>query len=101
MKELSQQTQTAQQNQERNGAIDVILKIVQFKQAVAEGDIEKRWKAEEELREAFEGLGLDEKLVKYLIAHFKRAVEVEKAYERKCEVMQEVRETIRRLAEKV
>jgi hypothetical protein len=68
---------------------------------VANGDIEKSWKAEEELREAFEGLGLDEKLVKYLMAHFKRAVEVEKAYERQCEIMREVRETIRRLAEKV
>ncbi len=101
MKELSQQTQTVQQNQERNGDVGVILKIVQFKQAVAEGDVEKRWKAEEGLREAFEGLGLDEKLVKYLIAHFKRAVEVEKAYERKCKILQEVRETIRRLAEKV
>ncbi len=92
MKELSQQ---------RDGDIDVILKIVQFKQAVAEGDIEKRWKAEEGLREALKGLGLDEKLVKYLIANFKRSVEVEMAYERQCKILQEVRETIRRLAEKV
>ncbi len=80
---------------------DLRLKIFNFTQAVANGDIEKRRKAEEELREAFKDIGLDDELIKYLIAHLKRAVEVEKAYERQCEVMQEVRETIRRLAEKV
>jgi len=80
---------------------DVKLKILRFKQAVAEGDIEKRSKAEMELREALETLGLDNELIKYLVAHFKRATEVEKAYEEKCQLMQEVRETIRRLAGKV
>jgi len=80
---------------------DVKLKIFRFKQAVAEGDIEKRRKAEEGLREAFRDIGLDEELIKYLIAHIKRSAEIEKAYEEKCKLMQEVRETIRRLAEKV
>ncbi len=80
---------------------DVRLKIFNFTQAVANGDIEKRRKAEEELREAFRKLGIDEELTKYLIAHFKRAAEIEKAYEEKCKLMREVRETIRRLAEKV
>jgi hypothetical protein len=79
----------------------IILKIGRFKQAVAEGDIERRSKAEEELREAFEDIGLDEKLIKYLIAHFKRATEIEKAYEEKCRLLHEVRETIRELARKV
>jgi len=73
MRELTQQTQEIQ--------LAVIHKIVKFKQAVAEGDIEKRRKAEEELREAFENIGLDEKLIKYLIAHFKRATEIEKPLE--------------------
>jgi alcohol dehydrogenase YqhD (iron-dependent ADH family) len=81
--------------------IGVIKKIINFKQAVAEGDIEKRRKAEEELREVFEELGLGEKLTEYLIAHIKRAVEIEKAYEEKSKLMQEVRETIRELARKV
>jgi len=80
---------------------DVKLKIFRFKQAVAEGDFEKKRKAEEGLREAFRDIGLDEELIKYLIAHIKRSVEIEKAYEEKCKLMQEVRETIRRLAEKV
>ena len=93
MKELTQQTQ--------GGQFAVIHKIVKFKQAVAEGDIEKRRKAEKELREAFEDIGLGEELIKYLIAHFKRATEIEKAYEEKCRVLQEVRETIRELARKV
>jgi hypothetical protein len=101
MKELTQQTQTAQQNQERNGAMDVMLKIFRFKNAVAEGDFEKRGQVEVELRKAFKDIGLDEELIKYLIAHFKRATEIEKAYEEQCKLMQEVRETIRRLAEKV
>jgi alcohol dehydrogenase YqhD (iron-dependent ADH family) len=81
--------------------IDVKRKIFNFKQAVAEGDIEKRRKAEIELREAFEELGLGEELTKYLIAHIKRAVEVEQAYEKQCKIMQEVRETLRELARKV
>jgi hypothetical protein len=81
--------------------VDVKLKILRFKQAVAEGDFEKRKQSEEELREAFRDIGLDEELIKYLIAHFKRATEIEKAYEEKCKLMQEVRETMRRLAEKV
>jgi len=80
---------------------DVKLKIFRFKEAVAEGDIEERRKAEADLREAFRDIGLDEELIKYLIAHLKRSVEIEKAYEEKCKLMQEVRETIRRLAEKV
>jgi alcohol dehydrogenase YqhD (iron-dependent ADH family) len=94
MKELTKQTHTAQQ-------IDVKRKIFEFKKAVAEGDIEKRRRAEIELREAFEELGLDEELAKYLIAHIKRAAEIEKAYEEKSKLMQEVREIIRELARKV
>jgi coenzyme F420-reducing hydrogenase alpha subunit len=81
--------------------IDVIKKIINFKQAVAEGDTEKRRKAKEELIEAFEEFGLGEELTKYLIVHIKRAVEIEKAYEKQCKLMQEVRETIRELARKV
>jgi hypothetical protein len=80
---------------------DVKVKIIRFEQAVAEGDIEKRRKAEEELREAFKDIGLNEELIKYLIAHFKRAAQTEKAYEEQCKLMQEVRETIRELARKV
>jgi hypothetical protein len=38
---------------------DVKVKIIRFEQAVAEGDIEKRRKAEEELREAFKDIGLE------------------------------------------
>jgi hypothetical protein len=37
----------------KSGAMNVIAKITNFKQAVAEGDIEKRIKAEDELRGAF------------------------------------------------
>jgi hypothetical protein len=44
---------------------------------------------------------LAEKLIKYLIAHFKRSTEIEKAYEEKCRLLHEVRETIRELARKV
>ena len=80
---------------------DVKLKILRFKHAVAEGDFEKRRQSEVELREAFKDIGLDEELIKYLVAHIKRLAELEKAYEEKCKLMQEVRETIRRLAEKV
>jgi hypothetical protein len=80
---------------------DVNLKIFRFKQAVAEGDIEERRIAKEELREAFEEIGLDEELIKYLIAHLQRSVEIEKAYEEKCKILHEVRETIRELAGKV
>jgi alcohol dehydrogenase YqhD (iron-dependent ADH family) len=89
-----EKTQTAQQ-------IDAMKKILEFKKAVAEGDIEERRKAEMELREAFEEIGLGEKLTEYLIAHIKRAVEIEKAYEEKCKLMQDVRETIRELARRV
>ncbi|MFZ8785695.1 hypothetical protein [Thermocrinis sp.] len=89
------------EQQTKNGAAGVILKIINFKKAVAEGDIEKRRETEEELREAFRDAGLDEELIKYLVSHFRRATEIEKAYEGKCKLMQEVRETIRRLAEKV
>jgi len=85
----------------KSGAMNVIAKIINFKQAVAEGDIEKRRKAEDELRRAFKDIGLDEELIKYLIAHFKRATEIEKAYEKKCEILGEVRETIRELAGKI
>jgi len=81
--------------------VDVKLKILRFKQAVAEGDFEKRRQSEVELRAAFKDIGLDEELIKYLVAHIKRLAELEKAYEEKCKLMQEVRETIRRLAEKV
>jgi len=81
--------------------IDVMKKILEFEKAVAEGDTEKRRKAKEELREVFEKLGLGEELTKYLIAHIKRAAEIEKAYEKQCKLMQEVRETIRELARKV
>jgi hypothetical protein len=80
---------------------DVKLKILKFKQAVAEGDFEKRRQSEMELRAAFKDIGLDEELIKYLIAHIKRLAELEKAYERQCEIMQEVRETIRELARKI
>jgi hypothetical protein len=81
--------------------IDVMKKIFNFKQAVAGSDIEKRRRAEIELREVFEKFGLGEELTKYLIAHIKRAAEIEKAYEKQCKLMQEVRETIRELARKV
>jgi hypothetical protein len=66
-----------------------------------EGDIEKRRKAEEELRVAFKDIGLDDELIKYLVAHIKRAAEIEKAYEKKCEILFEVRETIRELERKL
>ena len=81
--------------------VDVKLKILRFKQAVAEGDFEKRRQSEVELRAAFKDIGLDEELIKYLVAHIKRLAELEKAYEEKCKLMQEVRETIRELARKV
>jgi len=80
---------------------DVKLKMLRFKQAVAEGDFEKRKQAETELRESFKNLGLGEELIKYLVAHIKRLAELEKAYEEQCKLMQEVRETIRELARKV
>jgi hypothetical protein len=80
---------------------DVKLKILRFKQAVEEGDFEKRRQTEAELREGFKNLGLDEELIKYLVAHIKRLAELEKAYEEKCRLLHEVRETIRELARKV
>jgi hypothetical protein len=79
----------------------VIGKIISFKRAVREGDFERRRKAEEELRSAFREIGLEGKLVEYLIAHIKRATEIEKAYEEKCEILFEVRETIRELERKL
>jgi alcohol dehydrogenase YqhD (iron-dependent ADH family) len=92
----------AQQGNKTESMDEIVKrKIFNFKQAVAEGDIEERREAEVELREAFEEIGLGEELTKYLIAHIKRAVEVEKAYEKQCEIMQEVREIIRELARKV
>jgi hypothetical protein len=54
-----------------------------------------------ELRKAFAQIGLDADLINYLVAHLKRSVEIEKAYEEKCEILHEVRETIRELARKV
>jgi hypothetical protein len=60
---------------------DVKLKILRFKQAVVEGDFERRRQTEAELRESFENLGLDEELIKYLVAHIKRLAELEKAYD--------------------
>jgi len=93
MEELTQKTHKAQR--------DAILKIINFEKAVAKGDIEERRNAEAELREVFEALGLGEELIKYLIAHIKRAAEIEDAYKEKCDLLHEVRETIRELARKV
>ena len=73
---------------------DLKLKVAVFKHAVASGDIEKRREAETALREALAELGLDEDTIKYFIAGWKRAVEVEQAYERRCEELREVRELI-------
>jgi DNA repair exonuclease SbcCD ATPase subunit len=79
----------------------VIGKIISFKHAVREGDIDKKREAEEELKEAFRSIGLEEELIKYLVAHIKRATEIEEAYEKKCEILFEVRETIRELERKL
>ncbi len=70
------------------------FKVALFKHAVAKGDIEKKRKAEQDLRNAFAELGLDADDINYLVASFKRQMEIEKAYERKCEEMREVRELI-------
>jgi coenzyme F420-reducing hydrogenase delta subunit len=70
------------------------LEIMHFKQAVANGDIEQKREREQKLREAFAELGLDADTITYLIASFKRAVEIEKAYNKKCEEIREVRELI-------
>jgi coenzyme F420-reducing hydrogenase delta subunit len=70
------------------------IKISRFKRAVAEGDNEKRREKEQELREAFAELGLDADTINYLIASFKHAVEIEEAYQKKCEEVREVRELI-------
>ncbi len=80
---------------------DVIGIILDFKRAVAEGSFEERSKAEEKLRQAFKEIGLDEELTKYLIAHFRSATLIEMAHKEKCKILQEVRRTILRLAEKV
>jgi hypothetical protein len=80
---------------------DVKLKILRFKQAIAEGDFERRRQAEAELIKGFKNLGLDEELIKYLVAHIKRLAELEKAYEEKCGILRELRETIRELARKI
>ena len=82
-------------------SMDVIRKIVAFKQAVAEGNFEEISKAEAELRKAFKDIGLDEELTNYLIAHFRSATLIEMAHKEKCKILQEVRRTILRLAEKV
>jgi hypothetical protein len=79
----------------------VIGKIISFKHAVREGDIEKKKKAEQELRSAFREIGLEDPLVDYLVAHIKRATEIEKAYEKQCELLFEIRETIRELGRKL
>jgi hypothetical protein len=79
----------------------VIGKIISFKHAVREGDVEKKREAEKELKEAFREIGLEGKLVEYLVAHIKRATEIERAYEEKCEILFEVRETIRELERKL
>jgi hypothetical protein len=70
------------------------LKVARFKHVVVSGDIEKRREAETELREALSLLGLDADNINYLIAGWKRAVEIEKAYMRKCEELREVRELV-------
>jgi len=101
MEKARELTGEAQQIQQGRRDTDVILKIIHFKKAVVERDIEKRREAEMELREAFKEIGLGEELIKYLVAHIKRSAQTEKAYEEKCEILREVRETIRRLAEKV
>jgi hypothetical protein len=85
----------------KKNSMDVIRRIVAFQQAVAEGNFEERSKAEAELKEAFKDLGLDEELIKYLIDHFRRATLIEMAHREKCKILQEVRRTILRLAEKV
>jgi len=55
---------------------------------------EKKVERENELRQLLYELGLDEEDVSYLIRSFKRAVEIEKAYNKKCEELREVRELI-------
>jgi len=82
-------------------SIDVIGIIIDFQRAVAEGSFEEISKAKEKLRQAFKDIGLDEELTKYLIAHFRRAALIEQAHKEKCKILQEVRRTILRLAEKV
>jgi hypothetical protein len=79
----------------------VIGKIIDFKHAIREGDFEKKREAEMELREVFKELGLEEELVNYLVAHIKRATEIEMAYKKQCELLFEVRETVRELARKL
>ncbi len=70
------------------------FKVALFKRAVANGDIEEKRKAEQDLRNALAELGLDADDINYLVASFKRYTEIEKAYERKCEEMREIRELI-------
>ncbi len=76
---------------------DVKLSIRRFKQAVVNGSIEERRRAEQELKEAFKLLGLEDDLIKYLVANLKRYAEIEEAYERKCEELREVRELISKI----
>ncbi len=73
---------------------DLRFKVALFKRAVASGDIEEKRKTEQELRNALAELGLGADDINYLVASFKRYIEIEKAYERKCEEMREVRELI-------
>jgi alcohol dehydrogenase YqhD (iron-dependent ADH family) len=87
--------------EEQTQSRKVIGKIINLKYAVREGDFEKKREAELELREAFKEIGLEERLINYLVAHIKRATAIEKAYEEQCEFLSEVRETIRELARKL
>jgi hypothetical protein len=66
--------------------------IILFKKAVVEGG-EKAREKEKELRQALAEL-LDTEDINYLIASFKRSAELEKAYQKRCEELREVRELI-------
>lgn len=68
--------------------------VSKFKLAVASGDPERKREAEQELREALASYDLESDSINYLIASFKRAVEIEQAYEKKCEEVREIRELI-------
>jgi hypothetical protein len=70
------------------------FEVARFKRAVASGDIEKRREAENKLREAFAELGLDTSDINYLLAGWKRAVEIEQAYQKRCEEFREIRELV-------
>jgi coenzyme F420-reducing hydrogenase delta subunit len=77
------------------------FKVALFKHTIVKGDIEERRRREQELREALAELGLDADDINYLVASFKRYVEVEQAYKRKCEEIQEVREMINKIYHKL